>query len=198
MKKISFLPKDRASFALSFYAIWSLVNCCYDNKIFIGTVFFENLLVAVDHHGWDIFVFDFIMIYCVPLKNQIYQKMQCEKLYNLWSTIYFIVALFWFGNERNSERLDFDVAKMRFFRVKNRFLPSYLIFLLSNTFVYKKKLHHAMQREKLYKLQRTITEKLNKKERIRLSPKKHLIFTTSKSRRSEFHSFSKQKSATIK
>ena len=55
-----------------------------------------------------------------------------------------------------------------------------------------------MQREKLYKLQRTIVGRLGKKERIHLLRKKHLIFATSKIGLSEFRSFSKQKSITIK
>jgi hypothetical protein len=39
-------------------------------------------------------------------------------------------------------------------------------------FVYKNKIQHTMSREKLYKLQGTIMERLDKKERIRLLPKK--------------------------
>jgi hypothetical protein len=39
--------------------------------------------------------------------------MQREKLYHLEWTAYFLVELFCFENERNSERSDFDVAKMR-------------------------------------------------------------------------------------
>jgi hypothetical protein len=53
-------------------------------------------------------------------KTQIYQKMQREKLYNLPRTSYFITALFCLENERNSERPDFAVAKMRCFFGKRR------------------------------------------------------------------------------
>jgi hypothetical protein len=61
--------------------------------------------------------------------------MQREKLYNLQWTTYFIVALFCFENERNSERPNFDVAKMRCFLVKDEFVPSDLIFLLFDIFI---------------------------------------------------------------
>ncbi len=81
-KKTLFLPKDRASFTLPFHVIWSLVNYCFGNKIFVGIVFVENLVVAVDHHGQDTFTSDFIIIYYVPLKSRIYQKMQREKPYS--------------------------------------------------------------------------------------------------------------------
>jgi hypothetical protein len=124
--------------------------------------------------------------------------MQREKLYNLQRASYFIVALFCFENERNSEQPDFDVAKMSYFLIKNEFVPSYLIFLLSNMFVYKNKLHDTMQREKLYQLQRIIIERLDKKKRIHILPKKRLIFVTSKIGHLEFRSFSKQKDANIK
>jgi hypothetical protein len=82
--------------------------------------------------------------------------------------------------------------------VKDEFVPFHRIFLLPNMFVQENKTHHTMQHGKLYKLQRTIVGRLGKKERIRLLPKKHLILTTSKIGHSEFRSFSKQKSATIK
>jgi hypothetical protein len=38
-------------------------------------------------------------------------------------------------------------------------------------FVYKNKIHHTMQREKLYKLQWAVMERLDNKEWIRLLPK---------------------------
>ncbi len=63
------------------------------------------------------------------------------------------------------------LRKWDVFSVKNEFVPSCLIFLLFDMYFYKNKIHHTMQREKLYKLQRTIMERLDKKERIRLLPK---------------------------
>jgi hypothetical protein len=59
-------------------------------------------------------------------------------------------------------------------------------------------MHHMMQREKPYKLQGKIIERLDKKERIRLFSRKHFIFAASKSGRSHFRPFSKQKNAVIK
>ena len=47
-------------------------------------------------------------------------------------------------------------------------------------FAYKNKTHQEMQHGKLYKLQRAIVGRLDKKERIRLLQKKHLIFAASK------------------
>ncbi len=63
--------------------------------------------------------------------------MQREKLYNLQGTSYFIIALFCFEDERDSERPDFNVAKMRYFLVKDEFAPSYHIFLSFDMFVYQ-------------------------------------------------------------
>ena len=79
--------------------------------------------------------------------------MQREELYNLHRTSYFTTALFRFENVRNSKRPDFNVAKVRcVFSVKNEIVTSYLIFLLFDMFIYKNKIHHMMQRGKLYEL----------------------------------------------
>ena len=42
------------------------------------------------------------------LRNEIYQKMQRETLYNFYKAAYFIVVLFVLQNEENFERSNFD------------------------------------------------------------------------------------------
>jgi len=80
--------------------------------------------------------------------------MQREKLHNLHRTAYFTVALIYFENRQNSSRSNFDVVKKVFFAYAANAFFSYLspdMFYLK-----KKKIHHKMQREKLYNLQRTV------------------------------------------
>jgi len=52
--------------------------------------------------------------------------MQHEKLHNLHRTAYFIVALIYFENQRNSERSNFDFAKKVFFSYATNAFFSYL------------------------------------------------------------------------
>jgi hypothetical protein len=86
------------------------------------------------------------------LKGRIYHMMQREKLYNLHKTIYFIVVLF-------GSRLDKILAIKLPSCEKDNFFDiwqiKFLLFHRSITkIVYQKrnKIHHKMQREKLYNL----------------------------------------------
>jgi hypothetical protein len=87
------------------------------------------------------------------LRNKIYHKMQHKKLYNLHKIAYFIVALLVFKmNKILSDQ--FSSVRKRYFRYKiNAFFRiSSFCHLISLSKKYK--IHHKMQREKLYNLQR--------------------------------------------
>ena len=76
--------------------------------------------------------------------------MQREKLHNLHRTAYFTVAFIYFENRQNTERSNFDVAKESLRRTRFFLIYHLICFIQKNT------IHHKMQREKFYNLQRTV------------------------------------------
>jgi hypothetical protein len=77
--------------------------------------------------------------------------MQHKKLYNLHKTAYFTFAFIYFENRQNSEGSNFDVAKKFFFVCEE---CVFFLFVTWYVLFKKKKVHHKMQREKLYDLQK--------------------------------------------
>jgi len=103
----------------------------------------------VSHNEWPRFQY-------VLLKNEIYDKMQREKPYNLQSKAYFNCILFVF---KKSKTLCDQFLPLR----KKSFLSKQMrnFFFLISSFYHrihfiKKEIYHEMQREKLYNLQRTV------------------------------------------
>ena len=81
-----------------------------------------------------------------------YHKMQREKLFNLHTATYFIAAIFVFEIDKI---LSNQVVKMRKRQCFRYTTNSFLLFhCLSPDMLYQKKnkIHHKMQREKLYNL----------------------------------------------
>jgi hypothetical protein len=77
-------------------------------------------------------------------KNEIYHKVQCEKLYNLHETAFFFTVAHFKMVKTSSGQI--STVRKRYFLAQDGLVFSYFIFLSPDIF-YLKIIHHKMQRE---------------------------------------------------
>jgi hypothetical protein len=81
--------------------------------------------------------------------TNIYHKMQCEKLYNLYKTTYFIVALF---VSKMDKIWAIKFRPCEFDNVSDTRRMHFCYFITCYALSKENKIHHTMQREQLYNL----------------------------------------------